>query len=94
MKHMATVGIRELKQNASKVVARAAAGEVVTVTDRGRAVARLVPIAHGRLEELRSSGLLRLPTRSVAELGPPPEPSGDGRSLTELLFAMRDEERC
>jgi len=93
MKHMLTVGIRELKQHASKVVARAAAGEIVTVTDRGRPVARLVPIACGRLEELRVSGALREPTRPLAELGPPGERAGDGPSLTELLLAMRDEER-
>lgn len=36
-----------LKQNASQVVARAAAGEVVTVTDRRRPVAQLVPVPGG-----------------------------------------------
>jgi len=90
---MPTVGIRELKQHASKVLARAAAGEIVTVTDRGRPVARLVPIACGQLEELRVSGALREPTRPLAELGPPRERAGDGPSLTELLLAMREQER-
>jgi prevent-host-death family protein len=37
------VGIRALKVNASSLVRRAAAGEVITVTDRGRPVACLVP---------------------------------------------------
>ncbi|NOX31973.1 MAG: type II toxin-antitoxin system prevent-host-death family antitoxin, partial [Actinobacteria bacterium] len=36
MKHTSEVGIRALKQNASAVVAEAAAGETVTITDRGR----------------------------------------------------------
>ena len=40
MKHMSEVGIRALKQNASAVVAEAASGETVTITDRGRPVAR------------------------------------------------------
>lgn len=31
---METVGIRELRQNASQVVAKVAAGEVITITDR------------------------------------------------------------
>ncbi|MFN2486319.1 MAG: type II toxin-antitoxin system Phd/YefM family antitoxin [Acidimicrobiia bacterium] len=37
---MSVVGIRALKQNASAVVAEAASGELVTITDRGRPVAR------------------------------------------------------
>ena len=39
-----SVGIRSLQQHASALVARVARGEVVDVTDRGRPVARLVPI--------------------------------------------------
>ena len=35
MKHTTEVGIRALKQNASAVVAEAAAGETVIITDRG-----------------------------------------------------------
>ncbi len=33
VKHMTTVGIRALKQNASEVVRQAAAGDVITITD-------------------------------------------------------------
>ena len=36
MKNMAEVGIRALKQNASAVVADAAAGEVITITENGK----------------------------------------------------------
>lgn len=42
---MAKIGIRELRQHASKHVAAAAAGEEIIVTDRGRPVARLVPLS-------------------------------------------------
>ncbi|MFT5202590.1 MAG: prevent-host-death family protein [Candidatus Aldehydirespiratoraceae bacterium] len=41
---MSEVGIRALKQNASAVVADAAAGETVTIADRGRPVARMTAI--------------------------------------------------
>ena len=41
---MSEVGIRALKQNASAVVAEAAAGETVTITDRGRPVAQMAAI--------------------------------------------------
>lgn len=37
------VGVRELRQNLSKYLDRVKAGEALTVTERGRVVARLVP---------------------------------------------------
>ena len=37
------IGVRELKATLSAVLQRAAAGEVITVTDRGRPVATLGP---------------------------------------------------
>ncbi|MFZ4433425.1 MAG: type II toxin-antitoxin system Phd/YefM family antitoxin [Microthrixaceae bacterium] len=39
------VGIRELKAKLSEYLVRAQAGEEVVVTDRGRPVARIVPLA-------------------------------------------------
>lgn len=41
--HMTTVGLRELRQNASELVRRVEAGEEVTITVSGRASARLMP---------------------------------------------------
>lgn len=42
--HMAsTVGVRELRQNLSKYLARVKEGETLDVTERGRVVARLSP---------------------------------------------------
>lgn len=42
---MDTVGIRELKANLSRYVARARAGERIIVTDRGEQVAEIVPLS-------------------------------------------------
>ncbi|WP_419839368.1 type II toxin-antitoxin system Phd/YefM family antitoxin [Candidatus Poriferisodalis sp.] len=93
---MAEVGIRELKQNASEVVARVEAGEEITVTNRGRPVARLVPHVRNprrsRLEELIARGEATPATRDIAEFLPPP-PAPPGRSLSEVLLEMRAEER-
>ncbi len=89
MKHMEVVGIRALKQNASAVVARAAAGEVLTITDRGRPVARLTPIPTSRVRELIDNGEMRPARRSILDL-PPPEP---GPSLSAEILRMRDDER-
>jgi prevent-host-death family protein len=88
---MKQVGIRALKQNASAVVAAAAAGEPVTITDRGRPVAQLVPLPKGHLEALVNAGRARPATRRFADLGAPPRSSG--APLSELLATMRDGER-
>jgi prevent-host-death family protein len=42
---MSTVGLRELRQQASELVRRAEAGEEVTITVSGRPSAKLVPAA-------------------------------------------------
>ena len=42
---MATVGLRELRQDASELVRRVEAGEEVEITVAGRLAARLVPAA-------------------------------------------------
>lgn len=86
---MGEVGIRALKQNASAVVAQAATGETITITDRGRPVAQLAPIPSSRLAALARAGQARAPRRDIAAL-PAPEPGPD---LTADLLTMRDAER-
>ncbi len=89
MKHIAEVGIRALKQNASAVVANAAAGETVTITDRGRPVAQLTAIPSSRLDGLIASGRARPARRRISEL---PAPTG-GPKLSDELAAVRAAER-
>jgi prevent-host-death family protein len=86
---MSEVGIRALKQNASAVVADAAAGETVTITDRGRPVAQMTPIPASRVEALVVTGRARPPRCALADI-PVPEP---GPSLQAALAEMRDAER-
>ena len=67
------VGIRELKAKLSHYLERAAAGETIVVTARGRAKAELRPLSiderleqlirEGRVTPPRLSGPPRLPTR-------------------------------
>ena len=89
LKNMTEVGIRALKQNASAVVARAAAGETVTITDRGRPVVQMTAIPTSRLRALLDSGRARPPKHRIVDLSPP-EP---GPNLSAELMAMRDDER-
>lgn len=90
---MKQVGVRALKQNASAVVAQAAAGEPVTITDRGRPVAQLIPLPGGQLGSLLASGRARPPKRSLADLGPAPRRGRDELPLSGVLDELRDDER-
>jgi prevent-host-death family protein len=90
---METVGIRALKQNASQVVARAAAGEVVIITDRGRMVAQLMPVPSGRVAAFVAAGRARPAKGSLASLGAPSKARPGGTLLSEVVTAMRSEER-
>jgi len=81
-----------LQQHASEVVRRAAAGEVVEITDRGRPVARLVPLASGQLANLITAGLAR-PSRAAMRDLPRPLPASAGPTLTQLLADQRADER-
>ena len=84
---MAEVGIPELKQNASAVVAQAAAGE--SITDRKRPVAQMTPLPSSRLESLTGQGKARPAKTDITELAPPTA----GAALSATLAARRDDER-
>jgi prevent-host-death family protein len=51
-----TVGIRELRQQTSRVLKRVVAGEVVEVTEHGHPIARIVPLRPSVLEQLTAEG--------------------------------------
>lgn len=91
---MSTVGIRALKQNASAVVAEAASGTMVTITDRGRPVAQLVPLPGGRLAALVAAGRARPAKRSLGALGAPPTLGAGRPPLSSVVAAMRQDERA
>jgi len=90
---MADVGIRALKQNPSKAVAAALAGEVVTISVRGRQVAQLVPTPESDMEALVAADLARPALRSLADLPAPERRRGGDRSLSEELARARESER-
>ncbi len=90
---MEQVGIRELKQNASAVVRRVAAGEAMEITDRGRPVARMVPLRLGSTTaQLIAEG--RMTPAAVRPLEYAPLPPVPGRPLlSEALAELRRDER-
>ncbi len=63
-----SVGIRELKSRLSEFVNRAANGERIVVTDRGREVAELVPLSStNALDRGVAEGWVEPPRRSRLE---------------------------
>ena len=67
MCYMDRIGLRELRQHASRYIARVARGETVEVTQRGRLVARIVPAGGDTWEDLILRGEI-LPAESAGDL--------------------------
>src|SRR5437870_13400313 len=92
MCYMDRVGIRELRQNASAVLRRVAAGEIVEVTDRGRAVARIVPMHEAsRLEQLQAEGRASGAAGDLLDVKPMPR-IGGRTLLSRIRAEMRGDE--
>ena len=91
---MGSVGIRELRQRASELLRRVAAGEIIEVTDRGRPVALLSPLPDvGQLERLRAAGEVTPSVGDLAQL-PPPLPLAAGQEPpSAVLERLRRDER-
>ncbi len=91
---MDEIGIRELRQNASKYLRRVAGGETLVITDRGRPVARLVPIQPtGGRDALIRSGRLRPAEEPLDDMGPPLPPRPGVPLPSKVLREMRRDER-
>ncbi len=85
------IGVRELRQHASRYLARVATGETIEVTDRGRPVALLVPTGTDRWKGLIASNQVGAATGEGTVLDDPP---GDyGVNASARLAAMREGER-
>lgn len=93
-----TIGVRELRRDASRWLARARAGESFVITDRGDPIARLVPfgerqgyaamVADGRLVPGTGRPLDDILADVDAVAGVPP-----GSELADALAELRDDER-
>ncbi len=86
-----TVGIRELRQQASSLLKRVVAGEAIEVTDHGHPIARIVPLRPGILEQLVVEGRATSAEGDLLDLldemslpGPPIGPELPSLALSEL----------
>ena len=92
---MERIGVRELRQNASRYIALVKAGETVEVTERGQLVALLAPPGGSRSTRDRLVAAGRLipaasPTGRLRSPRPVPIVAGEPTNQ-ELLDAEREE---
>ncbi|MGA3183187.1 MAG: type II toxin-antitoxin system prevent-host-death family antitoxin [Candidatus Dormibacteria bacterium] len=91
-----TVGIRELRQQASAVLRRVVAGEAIEVTDHGHPIARIVPLHPGVLDQLVLEGRATEQTGDLLDLLDtlrlPAAPRG-ATLPSEALAELRADER-
>ncbi|MGH9078246.1 MAG: type II toxin-antitoxin system Phd/YefM family antitoxin [Acidimicrobiales bacterium] len=90
---MMSVGVRELRQQASELLRQVAGGETIEITDRGRPVALLSPLPQGSpLERLRAAGEIDDAVGDLDEL-PEPLPSKAGELPSLRLERLRRADR-
>lgn len=79
------IGVRELRDQLSRHLAEVRQGRTVTVTDHGRPIARIVPVARPtKLEQLRAEGRVRsAPNRKRPAPKPLPTEGTVGDLITE-----------
>lgn len=88
---MDRIGVRELRQHASRYLERVAHGETLEVTDRGRPVARLVPVTTDAWADMIASGMVT-PAEDDTDIAD--ETPGDyDVDASAVLAAMRADER-
>ncbi|MDQ3707707.1 MAG: type II toxin-antitoxin system Phd/YefM family antitoxin [Actinomycetota bacterium] len=58
---MTEVGVHEAKTHLSRLLTRVAAGEEITISRSGRAVARLVPVSSAHRRFGRDEGVFEVP---------------------------------
>jgi prevent-host-death family protein len=91
---MSEVGVRELRQNLSRYLDRVKAGESLVVTEHGREVARLVPLAASPYSELAARFGVDAPAERLEEIASRLEPPGAPAGTTDAFLAeSRGESR-
>ena len=86
------VGVRELKARLSLYLRQVKAGGVVTITDRGRPIGRIVPVETSlwaRMQTLSEAGLAAWNGQRLGPTTPVARARG-GRTVADLLLEDRE----
>lgn len=97
---MRTAAVSELKASISEYLTNVKAGEEVLVTDRGKPIAKLIPIKRDETEfphhllTLERAGLVRIGTGKIAaRFWDLPRPNDKKGLALRFLLEEREEER-
>ncbi len=91
---MITAGVKDLKNNLSRYLARVKSGEEVQITERGKPIARIIKENQDKdavreaLGTLFQQGLIELPTRSINRDQIVPE-EVPGKPVSEMVIEDR-----
>ena len=91
-----TVGVREAKENLSRLLKRVREGAQVVITDRGEPVGRIIPVGkeelslEERLKDLEKRGILRAKARGDHLKAPRPLQMPKKVDLQSMLQEDRD----
>ena len=88
-----SVGVRQLRQDASGVLKLVKAGQKITVTEHGRAVAELSPITNPSLQDYISAGVITPASRKYNSKLDKPLPLPKGVDLVAELLSERRQAR-
>lgn len=91
---MERIGVRELRQNASRYLELVRSGETVEITDRGSLIALLVPPAAGTASRERLIADGRLIPSAANRIFPQPVALEPGSIRTADLLADLREDRA
>ncbi len=86
--------MRELRQQASRLLRRAEAGETIEITDRGRPVAILAPVPDDGdpLERMKALGQVEAASIDFDELPPPIPLRASQDPPSSVLARLREHE--
>jgi prevent-host-death family protein len=86
------VGIRELKENLSKYMAKVKSGQSIVITEHGKPVGRIIPEGQSleeRIEALRKAGVIAWNGEKLRDIEPPAENRSD-KLASDIVIEMRE----
>ena len=87
-----TVGIRDLKARLSEYIKKVKSGQSIVITEHGKPVGRILPVATSleeRLEMLRKAGLIEWSGKKLRRIKPPAVNRGD-KLVSDIVVELRD----
>jgi prevent-host-death family protein len=86
---MESVGVRELRDHLSRHLAEVQDGQSLTITDRGKPIARLVPVGPSTLDRLIAEGRVTPPKRPKRPKRPARRPIKANGAVSDFVDEQR-----